>query len=536
LLTIAVLAACALQCTSAYGADAPARERPPTDYWGYTPPANLTESVTSEHFVVHFTSADGDPNAILPSRAQAMSDAAERAYTVEVGDWGFPAPIDDGDGRTDVYVYQDEKTGGSALTHIDWPPPAGTRTSSAWFSVPRGVGAFVIAHEFFHVLQYARFIYWGWTTEPSAVWAHLNETGTGAWPYIYDSPWNSLDCLSYSDPYMCGGDALGYGRWIFFEYLSERYGGTAFVNEIGRRLAVRGQKESQPSPTQAVEDALADSGTRLDSAFVGYTRSTIAADWTLPGVGQSLPRGDVYATTRDPQTATESVDHLAARYVELIAWGGDEGCEATTLHLEVTVPAGLQTRPVLRNFVEGSPATVIDVGQDGVARADLPWRRCKQPSHAVVGLPNGTASTDDQQFTVRFWETPDATPAPLPAPVPTPAAPEPPSTAATEEPGPAPVATPPAPALELRLELPSRVTLSRRTRTLVVRLHSSQRALVRLRVGTHFKRVLHLHRGWNRVRVKLPRRFHAGRHQVTVRSIVPSGAHTTPRTVRIVLR
>ena len=229
-----------------------AAERPPTDYWGYSPPASLTEAVTSDHFVVHYTSADGDPNAILPSRAQAISDAAERAYAVEVGDWHFPAPIDDGDGRTDVYVYTDEKTGRSALTHIDWPPPAGTRTSSAWFSIPPPAGTFVIAHEFFHVLQYARFIYWGWTTEPSAVWAHLNETGAGVWPGIYADPWDSLDCLSQTDDYACGGDALGYGRWIFFEDLSERYGGPAFVDAIGRRLALRGETESLPSPTQAI--------------------------------------------------------------------------------------------------------------------------------------------------------------------------------------------------------------------------------------------------------------------------------------------
>jgi hypothetical protein len=200
------------------------------------------------------------------------------------------------------------------------------------------------------------------------------------------------------------------------------------------------------------------------------------------------------------------------------------------------VSPGLDTRPVLRHFVEGSPATVMDVGADGVARADLPWRRCHQASHAIVGLPNGSASTDDLQFTVRFWETPDATPEPVPDPVPTPAAPEPPPPAASEEPGPAPATTPPAPALELRLKLPSRVKLSRRTRVLTVRLHASRRALVRLKLGARFSHVLHLRTGWNRVRVKLPRTVHAGRHRISVRSIVPAGGRVAPRTVRIVLR
>ena len=78
--------------------------------------------------------------------------------------------------------------------------------------------------------------------------------------------------------------------------------------------------------------------------------------------------------------------------------------------------------------------------------------------------------------------------------------------------------------------------LSRRTRVLVVRLHSSQRALVRLKLGTRYKRVLDLRKGWNRARLKLPRGLRAGRHRVSVRSIVPSGGRTPPRTVRIVLR
>jgi hypothetical protein len=534
LLITAVLLACA--CSSA-DALAVARERPPTDYWGYTPPASLTESLTSEHFVVHYATTDGDPNAILPSRAQAISDAAEGAYAIEVGNWHFPAPVDDGDGRTDLYVYTDDRTGPRALTHIDWPPPAGTRSSSAWFSIPRTAGAFVVAHELFHVLQYAHFVYWDWTTEPSAVWAHLNVVGDGGGsPWIYADPWDSLDCLSYSDQYACGGDALGYGRWIFFEYLSERYGGPGFVNEIGRRLAVRGETESRPSPADAIEDALRDSGTNVASSFVGYVRSTIAADWTMAGVGSSLPSADTYATTRDVQTRSETVDHLAARYVDLIAWGGDDGCEATTLHLEVTVPPGLDTRPVLRHFVEGSPAVAMDVGSDGVARADLPWRRCKQPSHAIVGLPNGSVSANGQQFTVSYWETADPTPEPVPQPVPAPPAAAEPPPSATEEPGPAPGAPPPAPALELRLSLPSRVTLSRRTRTLTVRLHASERALVRLKLGSRFAPVLDLRPGWNRLRVTLPKRLHAGRQRVEVTSILPAGARVAARTVRIVLR
>jgi hypothetical protein len=514
---------------------ASAAERPPTDFYGYTPPESLTESVESEHFVVHYTSADGDPNAILPSRAQRVSDRAEQAYAREVGEWGFPAPIDDGDGRTDVYVYSDEKTGPRALTHIDWPPPQGTRASSAWFSItPTASIDYVVAHELFHVLQYARFVYWGWLTEPSAVWAHLNVYGHGAWPGFYANPESPLDCLSYDEQDACGGDPLGYGRWIFFEYLSERNGGPAFIDRIGRRLAARGETESRPRPAAAIEDALAAEGTSLPSAFVGFVRSTLAGDWTLPGMPQAMPVDDPYVPTREPTDRTVSVDHLSARYVAPIEWGG-EGCRPTTLHLEVRVPPGLDTRPVLRHFVEGAPVTVMEVDADGVARAELPWVRCGQASHAVIGLPNGSPTADDQEFVVRSWETADPTPDPVPASVPVPAQPEP-ADSTVHEPGPAPTPAPSVATPKLRLAVPARVSVSRRTRMLVVRLHSSVDGAVRLELTPGVVRALVVHEGWNRLRLKLPRSLHAGRHRIRASTIAPSGGRARPATVRIRLR
>ena len=512
---------------------ASAADRPPHgDYYGYEPPASLTETVTSAHFAVHYTSADGDPNAILPSRAQSVSDRAEEAYAREVGEWGFPAPIDDGDGRTDIYVYSDEKTGPRALTHIDWPPPDGTRSSSAWFSItPTASIDYVVAHEFFHVLQYARFVYWSWMTEPSAVWAHLNVYGHGAWPGFYGHPESPLDCLSYDDQDACGGDPLGYGRWIFFEYLSERYGGPAFVDSIGRRLATLGETEAHPRAAQAVEDALATGETSLPSAFEGFVRSTLAGDWTLPGMPAALPLYEPFVPSREVKEQTVAVDRLSARYVAPVEWGG-EGCAPTTLHLEVMIPPGLDTRPVLRHFVEGSPATVMDVDGDGVARAELPWVRCGQASRAIVGLPNGSSTADDQEFVVRSWETVDPTPEPVAAPVPVPAQPNP-ADATVHEPGPAPGPAPAAPPPTLRFGTPARVGVSRRTRMLVVRLESSVEGAVRLELTPGVVRALVVHKGWNRLRVKLPRSLRAGRHRLSANTIAPVGGRARPRSIRI---
>src|SRR6187200_1204891 len=68
-------------------------------------PSGLTEQAASQNFLVHYTSAPGDPNAITPEAAQGLLVAAERALGDSRSRLDLPPPMDDGDGRADVYVY-----------------------------------------------------------------------------------------------------------------------------------------------------------------------------------------------------------------------------------------------------------------------------------------------------------------------------------------------------------------------------------------------------------------------------------------------
>src|SRR4051812_29426209 len=70
-------------------------------------PSNLTQSVVTDHFVVHYTTQAGDPNAVTDAAAQQLARFAERSYGDETGRLGMPPPKDDGDGKTDVYVFHD---------------------------------------------------------------------------------------------------------------------------------------------------------------------------------------------------------------------------------------------------------------------------------------------------------------------------------------------------------------------------------------------------------------------------------------------
>jgi hypothetical protein len=533
----ALVAACLLPATARGSTD-----RPPTDYYGHSPPANLTQMAASDHFVVHYTSESGDHNAVSPAYALRLEQYAEAAYAKEVGDWGLEPPLDDGDGKTDVYVFTDEYTGNSAQTHPDWPPPPHSVATSAWISIPANAPVSYLApHEFFHVLQFARHSFWDWLTEPTAVWAHYNATGAGGgYPGLYQHPWNPLDCLTYTDPLGCEGDPRGYGRWIFFEYLTERFGGPSFMHEIADQMATLGADTWHPDPTQAVDRALADHDTNIESAFEGYVRSTIAADWSLPGIQHALPSTDLKGTTREVSSQTVAVDHLAARYLEFIVWT-DAPCEPTTLHLEVGVPQGLGVRPVMRHLVEDAPTVVMQPGADGVARAEIPWRRCGQGSLAVLGLPNGAADGGERQFTVRTWETVDSSPDPLPpadprSQPPTEGSPTlPPPATQLDEPGPPPVAPPP----RVRLVVPRHVSVSRRTRAFTVRVRSSGPGSVRLaltRAG--LTRTFVVRHGWNRLLLRLPRSLPAGRHRLVARSYSPAGeaGGTIKRLVRIAWR
>ena len=68
-----------------------ASARPDTTGW-----AGLTSS--GGHFQLHY------PGTVPAADAQTLAANLEHAYDVEVGSWGFAPPVNDGDGKVDVYV------------------------------------------------------------------------------------------------------------------------------------------------------------------------------------------------------------------------------------------------------------------------------------------------------------------------------------------------------------------------------------------------------------------------------------------------
>src|SRR6266576_5694475 len=85
----------------------------------------LPFTLDTPHFVVHYQSdlqSPGTPSwAITQTTAGDIGAVAERAYNAEIVTDGFPAPVDDGDGKTDIYVADLSATSALGLTIPDNP-------------------------------------------------------------------------------------------------------------------------------------------------------------------------------------------------------------------------------------------------------------------------------------------------------------------------------------------------------------------------------------------------------------------------------
>jgi hypothetical protein len=143
----------------------------------------------------------------------------------------------------------------------------------------------VIAHEMFHVLQYAltvgapKFV-----SEGLAEWAgyHLNPDTRELAGY---DPRVPLDCANDAE---CGGGAPFYSSWPFWEYASERFG-ESFARQVYGQQALLGRTAT---PTAALEAALRARGSNLSVAFRQFASKSLRGDFTGP-----LLKGQDFAGT-----------------------------------------------------------------------------------------------------------------------------------------------------------------------------------------------------------------------------------------------
>lgn len=449
------------------------------------------------HFLVHY------PATVTAGSAQTVAANLETAYGVEVGSWGFAPPKDDGDGKVDVYIADTGGHLGEAAPDV--PGPA----TSGYIQIdPSSVGNLETAgHELFHLLQYAidsrgaKFL-----KEGTAEWAGANVAGGTSWLLSYwGSPEQPLDCADASP---CGEDGMAYARWIFFDYLSERYG-PGIVEEILTQAAANNAGYDAEQDLQAINQVLAAHGSNLTQAFNGFTAANTGASYSFPGLGGSdaLPHSSASLYTGAASGAlpnqTVAIDHLAANYVYF--YSGDTrvssaGCGAATLKITVDLPAGSASVPSVSDAFGVHPLSVTG----NTASANVPWTNC-EGSLAALGIPN-PGNGDGQQFVVHT------------------------SVQLT------PVKFRGTAAPRIHLSLPKLANVARRLPVLRFNVHSSGRGTLLVLLKSHYVRGSYsLKPGTNRIRLRLPKGFKAGRHQLVLTAYSTTGkrGQTIKRHVRI---
>lgn len=323
------------------------------------------------HFLVHYADPD------TAQGATHIGDVLEAALARETGEWGWPAPVDDGDGKVDVYLFTAPGIEGAA----NWDP--GPRPTSGWIQMGAGESDIVIAHELLHVLQYAigvpePAVY---LTEGTAHWAGNRFAGDQgelvSVPLWANSNYlgTPLDCPATSPCHDNAGPATA--GWAFFEYLAERFGPPIVADAY----------------THGVAAALSARGADLGSVFTDYAIATAAGTWKLAPLSMYYPRpsGSLFA---GHLAESVTLDHLAQAAIY-----GRPPCARCNKALRLTVswPAGLTgVAPawvrhdfglVKRLKVTGNTATGV-VPLDGT------------PTPAMLVLANPSATLDSQRFDI----------------------------------------------------------------------------------------------------------------------------------------
>lgn len=415
-------------------AGAVALPRPPGDH-----------QITTAHFIVHYyTDAPaGAPAADYSTETQAGDVAAyaERAYALETG-WGFPAPLDDGDGHIDIYLDDlSSMPGVIAYAEPDGSFPYASPDSGAIvMSTPDEMAGFAtaeglttqqeelktVAHELFHLFQYATWVPAnqsdGWFFEATAQWAGFSAIGypSGSVVTNVGPPDVALTCRDdLVDHQMCDPDPYvegGYSRWAFFQMLANEYG-SSFVHNV----LVNGAA-GQTAAT-ALSNAVAAKSSSLSDQFNDYAKRLMDGDFGVPALASVRPPVQ-QAVTAGAQTATlptlrVPVNHLSARFVTFQRGDGDgsHACYAATLSINVAIPAGTSAQPYYYWDVPGSSPQALSVNGSN-ASITVPWDTCNWgTARAWVSIPNAGTTVDAADFTITSSITVDSnTPAVAVAP------------------------------------------------------------------------------------------------------------------------
>src|SRR5262245_12538654 len=95
-------------------------------------PTGYLETVTSAHFVIHYTGDAAASDRVTDQKAADVDDVAEQAYTALTQTSGYPPPLDDGDGKTDIWI---ASTGSADVLGLAFPDDDAADPTSGWMLI-----------------------------------------------------------------------------------------------------------------------------------------------------------------------------------------------------------------------------------------------------------------------------------------------------------------------------------------------------------------------------------------------------------------
>ncbi len=308
----------------------------------------MTDSINSPggHFRIHYDTsgqhavapadADGDK---VPDYVQEVAATFDAAWALQIENLRYRVPLDDGDGRFDVYIQQ---LGTRGVYGQTWPEELGNPVTAAYLTVDndytdriyatRGLDGLhvTVAHEFFHAVQFAynaRDLTW-WH-EATATWMEdvayddVNDYFQYT-SFVLEAPAVSLDW----QPSLADGHQ--YGACVYVHYLDQTFGrksvrqtweGLGEGNSTGYDI----RKLDPVMPTGGFSETLAGyviwnyfTGTRFRDGFyeegVFYQPAAAVRNVAL--------------TLSDQASGSGTVDHLASEYVQVATKGLRGGLRA----------------------------------------------------------------------------------------------------------------------------------------------------------------------------------------------------------------
>lgn len=303
---------------------------------GYTVPA---QKKCGKQVCVHYvtSTADAAPSA---SWVNFTLKLMGQVYTKQVKKMGFRKPLSDkplgagrngGNGKFDVYL----KDLGGRGVYGYCVAEAGLRGKKyqwraisycvldndfarAQFNAPpkKSLRA-TAAHEFFHAVQYS-YDYGEdrWFLESTATWMEeqVFDDVNDNRQYLPSSqvrvPWIPLDTFT-------GAGSMQYGNWVFWEYLSQRYG-KGIVREVLAATAPHGKRNSYSTATLKKKLKSRGGFAKVYRTFAAanlFPRKAYAEgkSWPSPGLA-----GNTELTkSRKKAAGSIQVDHLAAHHARV---------------------------------------------------------------------------------------------------------------------------------------------------------------------------------------------------------------------------